>query len=56
MRFFASGFFHKSSFSKPLKIILGSFQIFPTGSPGALLVLTTLASNLPLVSTILVAN
>jgi hypothetical protein len=28
-RFFASGFFHESSFSKPLKIRLGSFQIFP---------------------------
>jgi hypothetical protein len=28
-RFFASGFFHEYSFSKPLKIRLGSFQIFP---------------------------
>jgi hypothetical protein len=30
-RFFASGFFflHESSFSKPLKIRLGLFQIFP---------------------------
>ncbi len=28
-RFFASGFFHESSFSKPLKIRLGSLQIFP---------------------------
>jgi hypothetical protein len=28
-RFFASGFFHESSFSEPLKIRLGSFQIFP---------------------------
>jgi hypothetical protein len=28
-RFFASGFFHESSFSKPRKIRLGSFQIFP---------------------------
>jgi hypothetical protein len=27
MRFFASGFFHESSFSNPLKIRLGSFQI-----------------------------
>jgi hypothetical protein len=28
-RFFVSGFFHESSFSKPLKIRLGSFEIFP---------------------------
>ncbi len=28
-RYFASDFFHKYSFSKPLKIRLGSFQIFP---------------------------
>jgi len=28
-RFFASDFFHEYSFSKPLKIRLGSFQIFP---------------------------
>ncbi len=28
-RFFASGFFHESSYSKPLKIRLGSFQNFP---------------------------
>jgi hypothetical protein len=28
-RFFASCFFHEYSFSKPLKIRLGSFQIFP---------------------------
>jgi hypothetical protein len=27
-RFFASGFFHESSSNKPLKIALGSFQIF----------------------------
>jgi hypothetical protein len=27
MRFFASGFFHESSFSTPLKIKLGSFHI-----------------------------
>ncbi len=29
MSFFASGFFHEYSFSKPLKIRLASFQIFP---------------------------
>jgi hypothetical protein len=29
MRFFASGFLNEYSFSKPLKIRLGSFQIFP---------------------------
>jgi hypothetical protein len=28
-RFFALGFFHESSFSKPRKIRLESFQIFP---------------------------
>jgi hypothetical protein len=32
MRFFASDFFHESSFSKPLKIRLGSFQTFSKNS------------------------
>jgi hypothetical protein len=41
MRFFASGFFHESSFSKPLKIRLGSFQNFKKNSARRYLRYTT---------------
>jgi hypothetical protein len=62
MRFFASGFFHGSSPSKPLKKTLGSFQFFSKilseifGSHGEPPVSTTLAANLPPMSTIPTAN
>ncbi len=61
-RFFASDFFHESSSPKPLKIILGSFQMFSKISrdirnSGKLpLLLMTPAANLPPVSTIPEAN
>ncbi len=55
-------FFHESSFSKPLKIRLGSFQTFSNfcsgifASQGTPLVSTTQMGNLPPVSSTPVAN
>ncbi len=68
-RFFASGFFHESPSPKPLKIMLGSFQIFIENSRRYCILklrctiggkiatgINVAGGKLPLVSTTLAAN